>query len=76
MAHGKCIQNFGRKPEGKKPSERSRRRWEDNIKISFRGNRMGKRGLDSSRSEEEPVAGCCEQCNELTGSIKGSLAEC
>jgi hypothetical protein len=37
---------------------------------------MGKRGLDSSRSEEEPVAGCCEQCNELTGSIKGSLAEC
>jgi hypothetical protein len=25
------------KPEGKRPLERQRRRWEDNIKIDFRG---------------------------------------
>jgi hypothetical protein len=31
----KQTQNFGRKREGKRPSERSRRRWIDNIKIDL-----------------------------------------
>jgi hypothetical protein len=39
-----------RKPEGKKPLGKPRRRWEDNIKIDFFGNRVGGCGLDSSGS--------------------------
>ena len=35
------------KPEGKKPSERPRRRWEDNIKMEPKGISMGGREVDS-----------------------------
>jgi hypothetical protein len=35
------------KPEGKRPLKRSRRRWEDNIKMDLR---LGCYGLDSSGS--------------------------
>jgi hypothetical protein len=28
--------SFGRKPEGKRPVGRSRRKWNDNIKLDFR----------------------------------------
>jgi len=31
----KCIQEFGRKPDRKRPLGRTRRRWEDNIKINL-----------------------------------------
>ena len=31
----RCLQGFGGKPEGKKPLERPRRRWEDNIKMDL-----------------------------------------
>jgi hypothetical protein len=29
----KCVQHFGRKPEGKRPLKRTRRKWEDNIRM-------------------------------------------
>jgi len=32
----KYKQSSGRKPEGKRPSGRPRRRWEDNIRIDLR----------------------------------------
>jgi len=35
------------------------------------GNRVGKCGLDASSSGQGPVACCCEDGNELSGSIKG-----
>ena len=31
----RCAQGFGRKPEGKRPLGRPRRRWEDNIKMDL-----------------------------------------
>jgi hypothetical protein len=31
-----CTQNFDGKLEGKRPGERSRRRWEGNIKMDFK----------------------------------------
>jgi hypothetical protein len=34
------------KPEGKRPLGKPRLRWEDNIKIDLRVNRMGWYGLD------------------------------
>jgi hypothetical protein len=40
----KCIQNFGGKPEGKRPVERSKRSWEVNIKMEFR--EIGSADLD------------------------------
>jgi hypothetical protein len=36
LTHGrdkKCVQNFGRKPQGKRPLIRPRRRYEDIIKM-------------------------------------------
>ena len=35
-----------RKPEGRRPLGRSRRRWEDNIKMDLRGVGCGGHGLD------------------------------
>jgi hypothetical protein len=32
----KCIQYFGKKPEGKRTLERPRIRWEDSIRVSLR----------------------------------------
>jgi hypothetical protein len=32
---------------------------------------IGRFGLDASDLGQEPVAGCCEQGNEPSGSIKG-----
>jgi hypothetical protein len=37
------------------------------------GNRVGRCGLDSSRSGCGPVADSCGHCNEPSGSIKGRL---
>jgi hypothetical protein len=39
-----------RKPVGKRLLGRPRRRWEDNIKMDLKGNRMGECGLRSSGS--------------------------
>jgi hypothetical protein len=38
------------KPEGKRPLERPRCRWMDDIKIDLKGDRMGWYGLDRSGS--------------------------
>jgi hypothetical protein len=38
------------KPEGKRPLERPRRRWEDNIIVDLGGNSVGWCRLDSSGS--------------------------
>jgi hypothetical protein len=39
-----------RKPEGKKPLGRRRRRWVDNIKMDLKRDRIGWFGLDRSGS--------------------------
>jgi hypothetical protein len=46
-------------------------RREVNIRMNFRGNRVGRYGLDVSGSGQRPVAGYSEHCNETWGSIKG-----
>jgi hypothetical protein len=56
-----------RKPEGKRPLGRPRRRWEDNIKIIFRKG-MWEHGL--ARAGSGQLAGTCECGNEHSGSIK------
>jgi hypothetical protein len=40
----KCVQGFGGKPRGKRPLERHRRRWEDNIKADLQ--ELGCGGMD------------------------------
>jgi len=58
-----------RKPEGKRPLERPRRRWENNIKIDLQ--EVGCEGtLDRCDSGYRKVAGTCEGDNEPSGSIK------
>jgi hypothetical protein len=57
------------KHDGKRPLGRSRRRWENNIKIDNGKSGLGC-GLDSSGSRQGPVACCCEHGNELSCSIK------
>jgi hypothetical protein len=64
------------KPEGKRPLGRSRRRWEDGIRmdlkeIGFVGGGGG--GLDSTVSGQRPVAGCCECGDEPSGSYATEL---
>jgi hypothetical protein len=58
-----------RKPEGKRPLERPRRRWENNIKMDLGDVGWGDR-LDPSGSGQGQVAGSCKCCNEPSGSRK------
>jgi len=63
---------LGGRPEVRRPLGRSRRRWEDNVRLYLRVVGWGSYGgLDSSGSGWRPVAGCCEHGNELSGYIKG-----
>jgi hypothetical protein len=55
------------KPEGKRPLERPRRRWEDGIKIDLREIGWGC-GVDSAGLGQGPLAGCCECGDEPSGS--------
>jgi hypothetical protein len=57
------------KPEGKRPLEKPRRRWENNIKIDLQEVGWG-HGLDRPGSGEGQVAGTCISGNEPSGSIK------
>jgi hypothetical protein len=57
------------KPEGRRPLERPRRRWEDNIKMHVREIGWGN-GLDQSGSVSGQVACSCECSYEPWGSIK------
>jgi hypothetical protein len=51
------------KPEGKRPLERPRRRWDDNIKMGLQ--KMGGGGIDWIE-----LVDTCECGNEPSGSIK------
>jgi hypothetical protein len=59
------------KPEGKRPLGRPRRRWEYNIRIGVKENKVRRCRLDSSGSGSGSLAGFCEYCNEPSVSIKG-----
>jgi hypothetical protein len=61
------------KPEGKRPLERPRRRWEDGIRMDLREIGLWGCGLDSTGSEQVPVAGCCECGDEPSGSCATEL---
>jgi hypothetical protein len=61
------------KPEGKRPLERPRRRWEDGIRMDLREIGLGGFGLDSTGSGQGPVAGCCECGDEPSGSCATEL---
>jgi len=52
-----------RKPEGKRPLGRSRRRWEDNIRVDLQ--EVGCESMDWI-----DVAGICKCGNEPSGSMK------
>jgi hypothetical protein len=41
----RCIQDFGRETEGRRPLGRPRRRWDDNIKMDIKEAGWG-HGLD------------------------------
>ena len=56
------------KPDGKRPLGRSRRRWEDNIKMDLL--EVGWRVVDWIELGQGQVAGTCECGNEPSGSIK------
>jgi hypothetical protein len=58
------------KPEGRKPLERPRRRWEDNIKMDLQEVGWGGHGLDQSGSGLGQVVSSCECGYEPSGSIK------
>jgi hypothetical protein len=57
-------------PDGKKPLERQRRRWVDNIKMDLRG--LGWGGMDWIDLAQDRASGegSCELRNEPSGSIK------
>jgi hypothetical protein len=57
------------KPEGKRPLERPRRRWENGFKMDLREVAWGGGcGVDSPGSVEGPLAGSCECGDEPSGS--------
>jgi hypothetical protein len=56
------------KSKGKRPLRRSRRWWEDRVRMD-----LGGCGLDSTGSGQGPVAGCCECGDELSGSCATEL---
>jgi hypothetical protein len=62
--------------EGKRPLVRSRRRWENWIRIYLRETGWGGCGVDSVVSGWRPVAGCCECGDEPSGSGAEELVSC
>jgi hypothetical protein len=56
------------KPQGKRPLGRPRCRWENGIRMDLRETGLGGCGLDSTGSEQGPVAGCGEYGDEPSGS--------
>jgi len=65
MGEGRGIYRvLVRKPDGKRPLGRLRRRWEDNIKMDLQ--EVGCGDMDWIRQ----VAGNCECSNEPSGTIK------
>jgi hypothetical protein len=63
-----------RKPEGRRPLGRPRRRWEDGVRMDLRETGLGGGCLlDSSGSGQGPVADCCECGDEPSGSCATEL---
>jgi hypothetical protein len=57
------------KPEGKRPLGRSRRRWEDSIRMDIM--KIWFEGVDWRHwLRMGPVADSCEHGNEISGSVK------
>jgi hypothetical protein len=70
MGEGRgAYRAFVGKPEGKRPHERPRHRWKDNIKIDLTDVVWGHE-LDRSGSEQVKVACSCKCGNEPSDSIK------
>jgi hypothetical protein len=61
------------KPEGKRALGRQSRRWEDGIRMDLRDIGWGECRLDPVGSRQGPVAGCCECCDEPSGSCATEL---
>jgi hypothetical protein len=61
------------KPEGRRPLGRSRRRWEDGVRMDLREIGLGVCGLDSTGSGQGPMAGYCECGDEPSGSCATEL---
>jgi hypothetical protein len=61
------IRNSHKKPEGKKPLERHKHRWEDNIKIHLTETWCR---FDSCGLAQALVVDSCEHNNESSGSIR------
>jgi hypothetical protein len=61
------------KPEGKRPLERPRRRWENGIRMDLNEIGLEGCGLDSTDSGQGPVAGFCECGDEPSGSCATEL---
>jgi hypothetical protein len=59
-----------KKSEVKRPLGRTRRRWENNIKMDLHEVGCGGYGLNRAGSGYGQVTGCCECGNEPSGSIK------
>jgi hypothetical protein len=59
------------KPEGQKPLQRPRSRWNDSIKMDLNEIGYEGSGLGSFGSEYRPVAGSSEHDNEPLGPVKG-----
>jgi hypothetical protein len=59
------------KHEQQKPLRRPKHRWEDNIEMELKRNKMARCGLDSSGSGYGPVTSSCEYYNEPLRSLKG-----
>jgi hypothetical protein len=70
MGEGRCeYRVLVRKPKGKRPLGRPRRRWEDNIKADIQ--EVGCGVMDwTELAQNRQVAGTCECGNEPSGSIK------
>jgi hypothetical protein len=58
------------KLEGKRPLGRSRRRWEDNIRMDLREIVWGGMDWINLAQDRDPLEGSCEHGNEPSGSIK------
>jgi hypothetical protein len=62
-----------RKPEGRRPLGRPRRRWEDGIRMDLREIDLGGCRFDSTGSGQGQVTRCCECGDEPSGSCATEL---
>jgi len=71
MGGEKCVCRVSvGKPGGKRPLQRTRRRWEDNFKMDIQEVGCWGHGLERAGLRYGQVAGTCERGNEPSGSVK------